>query len=209
MSALREAFVEELKDIFDAENQLLRALPKMANAAKNERLRASFEEHEAQTRKQLWRLGEIFGAFEEEPKGKRCKGMQGLIAEAEDIIKKDEGDAALIAAAQKAEHYEIAAYGTLASWAVALGHEDVLSHLTETLNEEKTTDKRLTTIAQTVVNSQESWREPEQPEKPKRPARRAKKATSAKRRATPSRSRARSRTTANSPRSKRQRARAR
>lgn len=206
MSALREAFVEELKDILDAENQLLRALPKMANAAKNERLRASFQEHEAQTRKQIWRLGEVFGAFEEEAKGKRCKGMQGLIAEAEEIIKKDEGDAALIAAAQKAEHYEIAAYGTLASWAVALGHEDVLTHLTETLNEEKSTDKRLTTIAQTVVNSEESWREAEHEEKPKRPGRRAKKATAPKRRATGSR--ARSRAASNAPRSKRQRARA-
>ena len=205
MSALREAFVEELKDIFDAENQLLRALPKMAKAAKNERLRASFEEHEAQTRKQLWRLGEIFEAFEEEAKGKRCKGMQGLIAEAEDIIEEDEGDAALIAAAQKAEHYEIAVYGTLASWAVALGHEDVLSHLTDTLNEEKETDKRLTTIAQTVVNSQESWREPEHEEKPKRPARRAKRATAAKRRTSRSRAGARS---SNAPRSKRQRTRA-
>jgi ferritin-like metal-binding protein YciE len=161
MSVLREAFVDELKDLLDAERQLLEALPKMARAAENEQLRMAFAEHEEQTRRQIFRLGEVFEAFEEEAKGKRCKGMEGLIKEAEDLIEEEEGDAALIAAAQKAEHYEIAAYGTLASWAVALGQDRVVQVLTETLEEEKETDKRLTTIAQTVVNSLESQKDSE------------------------------------------------
>lgn len=170
MSAVREAFIEELKDIYDAENQLLKALPKMAEAARNERLRASFQQHAEETRKQIWRLGEIFEAFDEEIAGKHCKGMKGLIKEAEDIIDEEEGDAALIAAAQKAEHYEIAAYGTLASWAVALGHEEVLGHLQAILGEEKATDKKLTTLAQTTVNAAESWRDETPKPAPRRKA---------------------------------------
>src|SRR5687768_9609525 len=152
MSALREAFIEELRDLLDAERQLLKALPKFAKAAENDHLRAAFEEHQNQTAQQIRRLGQVFGAFEEPPKGKKCKGMQGLLAEAQEKIKKKEGDAALIGAAQKAEHYEIAVYGTLASWSVALGHENVLQLLNEILEEEKETDKKLTVIAQTVVN---------------------------------------------------------
>lgn len=171
MSVLRQAFIDELKDLLDAERQLLKALPKMGRAAENEQLRIAFTEHEEQTRRHIVRLGRVFESFEEEAQGKRCKGMEGLIKEAEDLIEEEEGDAALIASAQKAEHYEIAAYGTLASWAVALGHEDVVQILTETLEEEKETDKRLTTIAQTVVNSLESQRD-EEPEEPARPQRR-------------------------------------
>jgi ferritin-like metal-binding protein YciE len=169
MSVLREAFIDELKDLLDAERQLLKALPKMARAAENEQLRAAFTEHEAQTRTQIMRLGRVFEAFEEDAEGKRCKGMEGLIKEAEDLIEEEEGDAALIASAQKAEHYEIAAYGTLASWAVALGHDEVIQILNETLEEEKETDKRLTTIAQTVVNSLESQRDSEESEQAERP----------------------------------------
>lgn len=164
MSVLREAFVDELKDLLDAERQLLKALPKMARAAENEQLRAAFTEHEEQTRRQIVRLGDVFEALEEEAQGKRCKGMEGLIEEAEELIEEEEGDAALIAAAQKAEHYEISAYGTLAAWAVALGHESAAQTLNETLEEEKETDRRLTTIAQSVVNSMESQKnsEPEE-----------------------------------------------
>lgn len=174
MSALREAFVDELKDLLDAELQLLKALPKMARAAQNEGLRAAFQEHQGQTADQIRRLGKVFGAFEEPVRGKKCKGMKGLIEEGEELIEEEEGDAALIAAAQKAEHYEIAAYGTLMSWAVALGHDEVVQILKETLEEEKTADKKLTVIAQTVVNSEESRRDIEERKQPKRrkPARR-------------------------------------
>jgi ferritin-like metal-binding protein YciE len=177
MSVLREAFVDELRDLFDAENQLLKALPKMAKAAENDQLRAAFEEHEQQTRHQIYRLGQVFEAFEETARGKHCKGMEGLIEEAEELIEEEEGDAALIAAAQKAEHYEIAAYGTLASWAVALGQEEAMRILNETLEEEKATDKKLSGIAESVVNSQESQKESEEEEEPTRrpqPRRRAK-----------------------------------
>ena len=170
MSVLREAFIDELKDLLDAERQLLKALPKMVRAAENEQLRMAFNEHAEQTRKQIFRLGQVFEAFEEEAQGKRCKGMEGLIKEAEDLIEEEEGDAALIASAQKAEHYEIAAYGTLAAWAVGLGHDEAAQILRETLEEEKETDKKLTTIAQTVVNSMESQKDSEEEEK--RPARR-------------------------------------
>jgi ferritin-like metal-binding protein YciE len=170
MSALREAFVDELKDLLDAELQLLKALPKMAKAAQNEGLRAAFQEHKDQTVDQIERLGHVFGAFEEQARGKRCKGMKGLIEEAEELIKENEGDAALIAAAQKAEHYEIAAYGTLVSWAVALGHDEVVRILQETLGEEKATDKKLTVLAQTVVNSRDSLRDAEKkPQQQRRP----------------------------------------
>jgi ferritin-like metal-binding protein YciE len=162
MSALREAFLDELRDLFDAENQLLEALPQMAEAAENEQLRAAFEEHREQTRGHVYRLGQVFEAFGEEARGKKCKGMAGLIKEAEELIEEEEGDAALIAAAQKAEHYEIAAYGTLAAWAVALGQEEAAQILTGTLGEEKETDHKLTTIAQSVVNSQESQRDSEE-----------------------------------------------
>jgi ferritin-like metal-binding protein YciE len=164
MSVLREAFVDELKDLLDAERQLLKALPKMARAAENEQLRAAFTEHEEETRRQIVRLGDVFEAFEEEAQGIRCKGMEGLIKEAEDLIEEEEGDAALIAAAQKAEHYEIAAYGTLAAWAVALGQESAAQVLSATLEEEKETDRQLTMIAQTVVNSIESQRDSEEEE---------------------------------------------
>jgi ferritin-like metal-binding protein YciE len=186
MSALRKAFIDELKDLLDAERQLLKALPKMARAAENEQLRAAYLEHETQTAEQIRRLGNVFGAFEEPPQGKKCMGMQGLIKEAEHMIEEEEGDAALIGAAQKAEHYEIAAYGTLASWAVALGQEHVAQLLRETMEEEKETDKKLTLIAQTVVNSMDSQREEEQ--KAKAPSRRRarKRATAPRRSRTPS-----------------------
>ena len=163
MSALHEAFVDELKDLLDAESQLLKALPKMASAAQDEGLRAAFQEHQGETAGQIRRLAQVFAAFEEPARGKKCKGMKGLIEEAQEIIEENEGDAALIAAAQKAEHYEIAAYGTLESWAVALGHDEVVKILAETLEEEKEADKKLTVIAQTVVNSEESRREVEEP----------------------------------------------
>ena len=201
MSVLRDAFIDELKDLLDAERQLLKALPKMAQAAENEQLRAAFTQHEEETRKQIFRLGQVFEAFEEEAKGKRCKGMEGLIEEAEELIDEEEGDAALIASAQKAEHYEIAAYGTLAAWAVGLGHDEAAQILKETLDEEKETDHKLTTIAQTVVNSMESQKDSEEEEE--RPARRV--ASGSRGRAGAAKSRNRR---ASLPRSKRQASRA-
>ncbi len=209
MSALREAFLDELKDLLDAELQLLKALPKMAAASRNEGLRIAFQEHQAQTADQIKRLGQVFAAFEEPMRGKKCKGMKGLIEEAQELIEEDEGDAALIAAAQKAEHYEIAAYGTLTSWAVALGHDEVIQILKETLDEEKATDKKLTVIAQTVVNSQDSLRDVEQKKeaKPRRQQKSSKsKPQSRARRAAPrTRTAARKGKNSNSkaPRSKR------
>ena len=171
MSALREAFVDELRDLLDAEMQLLKALPRLARAAQNEGLRAAFQEHQGQTADQIKRLAQVFGAFEEPARGKECKGMKGLLEEAEELIEEEEGDAALIVAAQKAEHYEIAAYGTLISWAVALGHDEVVQILNETLEEERAADKKLTVIAQTVVNSQDSRRDAEEEEPKQRQAR--------------------------------------
>ena len=212
MSALREAFLDELKDLLDAELQLLKALPKMAEAAQNDGLRAAFQEHGGQTANQIKRLGQVFAAFEEPVRGKKCKGMKGLIEEAQELIEEDEGDAALIAAAQKAEHYEIAAYGTLMSWSVALGRDEVIQLLKETLDEEKATDKKLTVIAQTVVNSQDSLRDVEEKPKPRRQSkpgqsksRKSRPQSRARRAATPGRKASRKGKTSASkaPRSKR------
>ena len=155
MSTLRQSFINELEDLYDAENQLLKALPKMAEAAENDELKAAFRDHEGQTREQIKRLGKVFEVFGETPKRKKCKGMAGLIAEGEDLIQEEEGDAALIGAAQKAEHYEISAYGTLAAWATALQEQNAVSLLQETLAEETETDEKLTSIAESVVNEEE------------------------------------------------------
>ena len=204
MSVLREAFVDELRDLLDAENQLLKALPKLARAAENEQLCAAFREHESQTAQQINRLYKVFEAFEESVRVKRCQGMQGLLKEADVLIRKHEGDAALIAGAQKAEHYEIAAYGTLASWAVALGHDDVLQTLKDILEEEKAADKKLTMIAQSVVNSQESQRESEAKPRSRTTARRGRKRMAAARRTARARQRGRqTNQNTRSPRSKR------
>ena len=211
MSALREAFVDELKDLLDAETQLLKALPKMARAAQNEGLRAAFQEHQGQTADQVKRLAQVFAAFDEPARGKKCKGMEGLIKEAEELIEEKEGDAALIAAAQKAEHYEIAAYGTLESWAVALGHDEVVQLLNETLQEEKAADKKLTVIAQTVVNSQDSQRDAaaEPKQQRRRPKRQAPRSRTSRRQRTATRGRQNAQTAksrSKAPRSKRLRA---
>ncbi len=152
MSGLRETFVEELKDLYDAEKQLLKALPKMVKAAQNEELKAAFEQHLEETETHVERLEKVFEAFDEAPKSKKCKAMQGLVEEAQELIKEDEGDAALICAAQKVEHYEIASYGSLRAWAELLEQEEALDLLQETLDEEKATDEKLTEIAETAAN---------------------------------------------------------
>lgn len=163
MGNLRETFIDELKDLYDAEKQLLTALPKMAKAAESEELKAAFEEHIEQTEEHIARLEKVFEAFGETARGKKCKAMQGLIAEAKDLIEEEEGDAALICAAQKAEHYEIATYGSLLAWAKVLEEEEAVELLEETLNEEKETDEKLTEIAESTVNAEEESETEDEP----------------------------------------------
>jgi ferritin-like metal-binding protein YciE len=148
---LKELYIDELKDIYNAETQLVKALPKMAQAANSDELRNGFEEHLEQTREHVRRLEQIFSELGEKPKGKKCKGMEGLVSEGAEIIGEDyEGelmDAALISAAQRVEHYEIAAYGTVRTFAEILGEEDAVELLKQTLGEEKETDQKLTRLA--------------------------------------------------------------
>ncbi|HWQ91499.1 MAG TPA: ferritin-like domain-containing protein [Clostridia bacterium] len=162
MSTLRETLIEEMADVYDAEKQIVKALPKMAKAARHEELRDAFETHLQETERQVERLEEAFEMLGEKPRAKKCKAMQGLIKEGEDMIKEDEGDAALICAAQKIEHYEIATYGSLASWARLLEEEDAADLLEETLDEEKSTDEKLTQVAESAINIEESEEEEEE-----------------------------------------------
>ena len=151
---LKELYIDELKDLYNAENQLVKALPKMAKAASSQELRAGFEQHLEQTKGHVQRLEQIFEMLDESPKGKKCKGMEGLVEEGSEIMKEDfEGallDAALIGAAQRVEHYEIAAYGTVRAFAEELGESEHASLLSETLEEEKETDDKLTELAKQV-----------------------------------------------------------
>jgi ferritin-like metal-binding protein YciE len=148
---LHELFVDELKDIYDAEKQLTKALPKMAKAAHSEDLRAAFEEHLEITRMQVNRLEEVFKSLGMAARGKTCQGMKGLIEEGQEKMEElEQGatlDAALIASAQKVEHYEIATYGTLATFAEIMGHQDAKDLLGQTLDEEKEADEKLTQVA--------------------------------------------------------------
>ena len=150
---LQELFVEELRDVYDAEKQLTKALPKMAKAAESDELRMAFEEHLDITRMQVNRLEEVFKSLGLAARGKTCDGMKGLIEEGSSHIEELDGatlDAALIGAAQKVEHYEIATYGTLAKWADLLGHQDAKDLLGQTLEEEKEADEKLTAIASSI-----------------------------------------------------------
>jgi ferritin-like metal-binding protein YciE len=169
MNSLRETFLEELADLYDAEKQLVKALPKMAKAAENEQLREGFEEHLEQTEQHVERLEQVFEHFGEKAKAKKCRAMAGLLEEGQELIKEKAGDAALICAAQKVEHYEIAAYGSLKSWAEFMEENDAAELLEETLDEEKTTDDKLTEIAESVVNEQQNA-EPDQEEPRRRKA---------------------------------------
>ncbi|MGA9356155.1 MAG: ferritin-like domain-containing protein [Terriglobales bacterium] len=147
---LKELYIDELKDLYSAENQLVKALPKMAEAATSDELRAGFEEHLEQTKGQVQRLETIFEKLGESPKGKKCKGMEGLIQEGSEAIEEHDGavlDAALIGAAQRVEHYEMAGYGTVIAFAEELGESEHVSLLNETLEEEKATDEKLTGLA--------------------------------------------------------------
>jgi len=147
---LKELYIDELKDLYNAENQLLKALPKMAKAATSEDLSGGFEEHLEQTKGHVQRLEDIFKQLGESPKGKKCKGMEGLIEEGSEAIDEYDGellDAALIGAAQRVEHYEMAGYGTVIAFAEELGESDHLELLNQTLEEEKQTDQKLTDLA--------------------------------------------------------------
>ena len=154
--SLQDIYVEQLRDLYSAENQILKALPKMADAATHEDLRAAFKEHAVMTRTHVERLDRIFTQLGEKPGGHKCKGMEGLLAEGEELLEEhDESealDAAMIAAAQRVEHYEIAGYGSCRTFANMLGLADQADLLQETLDEEGQTDKRLTSLAETVVN---------------------------------------------------------
>lgn len=151
---LTELYINELKDLYNAENQLLKALPKMAKAASSEELRQGFEEHLEQTRGHVGRLEQIFKSLAESPKGKKCMGMEGLLKEGSEVMDEDFEDAvmdaALIGAAQRVEHYEIAAYGTVSEFAKILGENQHVSLLEETLQEEKETDEKLTQLAKEI-----------------------------------------------------------
>ncbi len=154
MNALKELYINELKDLYSAENQLVKALPKMAKASDSDELRTAFEEHLEQTREHVARLEKIFEALDETPKGKKCKGMEGLIEEGGELIEEDPGpeelDAGLISAAQRVEHYEIAGYGCVRTYANLLGESEAVSLLEQTLAEEKETDEKLTELAEQI-----------------------------------------------------------
>jgi ferritin-like metal-binding protein YciE len=153
-NALMELYIDELKDLYDAENRLVKAIPKMAKAASSDKLRSGFEEHLEQTRSQVDRLKEIFDKLGEKPSGKKCAGMIGILKEGEEIMDEDfDGavmDAALISAAQRVEHYEIAAYGCVRTWAELLGENEASALLEKTLEEEKETDEKLTQLAEEI-----------------------------------------------------------
>ena len=153
---LDELFHDTLKDIFYAEKKILAALPKMAKAAQNPDLKAAFEKHETETEEQVSRLEQVFGILEKKPQGKKCPAIDGIIQEADEvageIADKSVLDAALINAAQAAEHYEITRYGSLIAWAKQLGRNDCASVLQKTLEEEKATDQKLTQMAESKVN---------------------------------------------------------
>ncbi len=156
LESLRELYVEELRDIYNAEQQILKALPKMAKVVSHRELQRAFTQHEKQTQRQVQRLERIFKELGERPTGKKCKGMEGLIAEGQELIKEKPEpevlDAGLISAQQRVEHYEIAAYGTVRTFARQLGFERQAQLLQETLDEEGETDKKLTALAESSIN---------------------------------------------------------
>ena len=154
-TSLQELFVEELRDAYDGEKRLTKALPRMAKAAESEELRAAFTNHLRETERQIQRLEQVFRTIGEPVRGKKCDGLMGIIEEGKSAMEELEGsvlDAALIAGAQRAEHYEIAAYGTLAYFAELLGNEKAKDLLGQTLDEEKAAAEKLSVIAKSKVN---------------------------------------------------------
>jgi ferritin-like metal-binding protein YciE len=154
IETLHDLLIEEIKDLYSAETQLVKALPKMAKAAHDERLKEAFQKHLAQTQEQVSRLEQIAKSLEFSPKGKKCLAMEGLVAEGQEKISDDASDsvrdASLICAAQKIEHYEIAGYGTLREFAELLGYDETRALLEATLEEESATDEELTEIASSI-----------------------------------------------------------
>ncbi|HEX6791746.1 MAG TPA: ferritin-like domain-containing protein [Candidatus Krumholzibacteria bacterium] len=167
MDSLRELFIEQLQDAYDFEKQIMKALPKMTRAASSSELQNAFENHLEQTRRQIDRLETIFEQLDEEPEGKPCKGMAGVLAEGKEVMDEveddDVKDAGLIAAAQKVEHYEIATYGTLRTWAGMLDEDEVMRLLEQTLEEEKEADQVLSELADEInVEAEENSAEEEE-----------------------------------------------
>ena len=155
-SNLRDALVDEIKDIYNAEKQIVKALPKMVKGATSEELRDAFESHLEETQNQVTRLERVFELLDEKPRGKHCAGMAGILEEGSETLEEDAEDsvmdAKLIAGAQRVEHYEITAYGTAIAWAEALGLTEVAGVLGESLAEEKAADEKLSAIAESGIN---------------------------------------------------------
>jgi ferritin-like metal-binding protein YciE len=164
LETMHDLMLEQLKDIYSAEKQLTQALPKLAKKASNEELAEAFRDHLAETEQQVRRLDQIFKKLDESPGNKKCKGMEGLIAEGEEVLEEDGNpdviDAALIADAQRVEHYEISAYGSVKALAALLGHADVVKLLDESQDEETAADKKLSLIATTDVNARAAGTDP-------------------------------------------------
>jgi ferritin-like metal-binding protein YciE len=156
LTTLQDLYVEGLKDLYSAENQILKALPDMVKAANSPALKAGFEEHFQQTKEHVVRLEQIFEKLGKGPRGKHCKGMEGVLAEGNELLQEDAEpdvlDAGLISAAQHVEHYEIAGYGTCRTYAQLLGEEEAARLLQQTLQEEEQTDKKLTHLAESEIN---------------------------------------------------------
>ena len=165
LESLQDLLLHELKDLYSAETQIVKALPKMAKAASSDELRTAFEEHLEETKKQVERLEQIFERLGTSGRGKKCKGMEGLLEEGKEIIDEDGEDmvkdAALISAAQHVEHYEIAGYGCARTFASLLGQEEIAELLQETLDEEAAADKKLTEIAESAINVEAAHAQPE------------------------------------------------
>jgi ferritin-like metal-binding protein YciE len=186
-NSLHELYLEELKDLYDAENQIIKALPKMVDAASSEELQGALTEHLEVTRGQAKRLEQIFQNMGEKLKAEKCKGMEGLIKEGSDILSEDMDedvkDAAIISAAQRIEHYEMAGYGTVRTWANLLGETEAESLLQETLDEEKEADEKLNELAEEInVQAESGEGEEEEVEEKATTQRRPKKAASRSRR---------------------------
>jgi ferritin-like metal-binding protein YciE len=158
VATMDELFIDEIRDLYDAEKQLTKALPKMAQWSASDELREAFESHLQETQGHVERLEQIFESLEEKASGKKCAAMSGLVKEAEELASEAEEssvrDAGLIAAAQKVEHYEMSGYGSARTHAQILGHSDAVSLLEQTLKEEKAADRKLNTIAESMVNEE-------------------------------------------------------
>jgi ferritin-like metal-binding protein YciE len=167
---LQELYIEELRDLYNAEQQILKALPKVIDECTSDELRSSLEDHLDQTKEHVERLDEVFQSLGANPKGKKCAAMEGLVKEGQELLEEEMDpnvkDAAIISACQKIEHYEIASYGTVCTWAKLLNREDDLDLLGQTLDEEKEADETLTDVAESTINLEAAEGEEEEEEAP-------------------------------------------